>query len=388
MFLKRNKWYIASGAIVILLVVFALIYNSRRSQPIEYYVLEPRNVSETIVSTGHIASNQLLDLAFDTAGTIREVYVKEGDRVKKGEVLFAQNNDLEQAALSLLQKQVASAFSSAREHVLQAELEAEQKHREYTRLEVLAESGAISQAELELARKDELLAVSNLNLARQELGKSKLINSTALNQSSESDILLNQARLNLERKKLRSPMDGQIFSIYQQRGEYAQPGVAVVQLANADMVVEIEMDEKQLLKTKVGQRILVSPQADSSTILEGAISSIGTQVDKNAGTYKITCTLKSFPEILKPNSVVNTEIIVQEETRLLVIPKEYFRKISGKSELLLWNKGNPIARTVNISRGIDDYLVVSGLEKGTILINPAQFQTGGRYYLGLAKGSD
>jgi multidrug efflux pump subunit AcrA (membrane-fusion protein) len=388
MALKRNKWYIVSLAIIILLVVLALIYISRRSQPIEYYVLEPRNVSETIVSTGHIASNQLLDLAFDTAGTIREVYVKEGDKVKKGEVLFAQNNDLEQIALSLLQKQVASAFGSAREHVLQAELEAEQKHREYARLEVLAESGAISQTELELAKKEELLAASNLNLARQELGKSIRRNSTALNQSSESDIQLDQARLNLERKKLRSPMDGQIFSIYQQRGEYAQPGVVVVQLANATTVVEIEMDEKQLLKTKVGQRVLVSPQADSSIILEGVISSIGTQVDKNTGTYTITCTLNSFPEILKPNSAVNTEIIVHEEARLLVIPKEYLRNISGKSELLLWNKGNPVAKAVNISRSIDDYVVVSGLEKGTILINPAQFQTGRRYYLGLAKGSD
>ncbi len=375
--------------IVIVISVTGMFYFNSRTEPIEYFVLEPRDLRETIVSNGYISSAQIVDIAFETGGIIQDINVNEGDLVKPGDLIITQKHDFEQATVSLLQKQLLTDLNTIREKVSQAEIEVDHKQREFERMEILAESGAISQADLEVAQKDSLLAISNLNIAYQELEDISLqINNPAAQNSSSSDIQLQQARISLEQKKLRSPMEGRVLSIYKQAGEYIQQGEVVIKLASPRLIVVIEMDEKYLLKTKVGQAVLVSPQSDSSTVLKGEISDIGTIVDSGLGTYTIKCTLESLPETFKLNSSVNAEIVVNEEKQVFAVPSEYIRNNSKGPEVILWENGNPTIKPVNVVKNLNNYAIIEGFQQGSIFLNPTQFQSGNKYRLGSTKGSE
>jgi multidrug resistance efflux pump len=272
---KFQKKFIFS---ILLIIAASLAYFYFSPQSLEYYIVSSKDVTETIVTSGRTEAVQNLELAFDVSGIVEQVLFQEGDKVQKDDVIIKLKADQEKTKLGLLQQQFTTEQNKALEMVKQKSIEAQRKQKEYENLLALEGLGAVSKEELEISKNSAETAASNLALAEIELR-----DTSTTNGSSQANLQLEQARISLENKYLKSPIQGTILSIAKLPGEYITPGATVVKISSDRPLISLEIDEKQYTNLKIGQKVLVSMQANPEQIFEGSISSISADVDATKG---------------------------------------------------------------------------------------------------------
>jgi RND family efflux transporter MFP subunit len=198
----------------------------------------------------------MIQVAARTAGIIREVYVQEGDTVKKGQVLARLEDDQQRLAASTSTANMRMAQSQVRN--LEVQLDA--ARRELARLQALAPSNYVAAQRLDQAK--DALATAEAALGSQRAA-------IAMNQAQ-----LNQARYNLELTQIRAPADGKIVR------RYANPGAGASTLNVSNMfdlepttqrIVRAEIAEAALPAVNIGQGVELTPEADASKIYKGHV---------------------------------------------------------------------------------------------------------------------
>lgn len=378
--LKSQKKWIVS-ILILMILVLSLAYFYLRPQSLEYYIVSGRDVTETLVTSGRAESVQNLELAFEVSGIVEEVLFQEGDKVNSNDTIVKLKADQEKTKLALLKQQLTVAQQKAREIVEQRRFEVEQKQKEYENLQALEKLGAVSKEELQNSKISADTAVSNLALAEIELNDTSLYT----NGSSQAQLQLEQARISLDNKALISPIQGTILSIAKQPGEYITPGITVAKVSSNNPLISLEIDEKQYDNLQIGQKVLISSQADPEPILEGKISSISADVDSIKGTITVKCSLNDSTTVLKPGSAVNAEIILGQIQNALTVPLEYILIKDKDKGVMAWQNNQPVFIPVQIVKTINGYSVIKGPEEGTIIIEPTQIKENRYYKLGQQK---
>jgi HlyD family secretion protein len=196
----------------------------------------------------------IIQVASRTAGVVREVYVIEGDHVKKGQILARQEDDAPRLAVATAEANLAQA--KAQVGATQVQLKA--ANRELARLQALGDivshqqvdqdRDAVESAEAALASEQAAIAVQNAALG--------------------------EARYRLEQTIIRAPVDGVIAR------RYANPGTGASTLNVTPMfdlepagqrIVRAEVTESELPSVSLGQRVLISPEADESHTYPGKV---------------------------------------------------------------------------------------------------------------------
>lgn len=158
---------------------------------------------------------QQIDVAAPESGTVREVHVRPGDSVRAGQILAGLDRDVLEATLEIARLKAAS---TTRRDAAQVELQVKQKRLD--NMQGLRRDGFGSPEELERAKADASLARIELQAAEEEL---------RLNKLEEKRI-----EAQLERRLLRSPLDGVLSRVHREAGEYVPPSeprvVTVVRL--------------------------------------------------------------------------------------------------------------------------------------------------------------
>lgn len=154
-------------------------------------------------------------LSFVRAGLLAKVLVKEGQSVKAGEVLVQQDDTAEQAQLDELK---AQALDTTRVRASQAELE--QKKVDLKKLEDASKRGAATALEVEHARLDVTIADLSVELAKF--------------QHAQDQKKYEQLRLQVERMKIVSPIDGKVEKLHLQKGESAEALAKVIRVVKVD----------------------------------------------------------------------------------------------------------------------------------------------------------
>jgi len=373
--IKNHKLFLIIIISAIVLFAVFLLITSLRSTPLDTYTILPRDIKETLVTTGRTTSTASLQMAFEVAGTIQDIHYKEGSKIKSGDLFISLNSDLESTNLALLQKQLNSAYLRAQEKVMQYRLKANQMKDTYVRLLALAEAGAVSQTELEESKNATVLADSDLKLAKLDLQETLIDiddHTSDLSEISLAELQIRQAQINLEKRQLHSPINGRILSIEKQPGEYILPGTIVAILGTDVPLIEMEIDEKQYVNLKLGQSVLISPQAEPNQIFEGEITSIAAKVDATKGTLNVTCSLIKDTAFLKPDSAVNAEIILSQANQVLTIPKDFIIIENNSYHVLLWKNNKALKTSIQVIKPLNDWYIIEGLEVGSTIINPEQ----------------
>ena len=198
----------------------------------------------------------IIQVAARTQGVIRDVFVQEGDEVKKGQVLARQEDDVPRLAADTAAANLAQA--EAQIAVSQSQLDAAQ--REANRLRPLiaahyASTQSLDQAEDAVRGDDATLAAQRAEIA-------------------VAQTQLAQARYAEELTVIRAPIDGRIVR------RYANPGVGASTLNVTPMfdlepagqrIVRAEVTETELPSVSLGQRVLLSPEADQSHVYPGKV---------------------------------------------------------------------------------------------------------------------
>jgi HlyD family secretion protein len=345
-FFARRRWLVWAVGIVAAVVLLAS-FMSRDDAVLVRSAQARRSTIRSVVSTnGKVEPIQSFEAHAPVGTTVKKLLVKEGDHVKKGQLLV-QLDDAEarsQAARALSQVSAADADLSAiqsggnREEVLtvEAQLTKAQAARDAAQrnldaLQRLQQKGAASPAEvkdaenqlaranvdLKLLQQKQKARYSHPEIARVEAEKANAQSAHA----AAADVL---SQLNIH-----APFDGIVFSLPLHQGAYVNPGDLILQEADLTKVlVRAFVDEPDVGRLTPGQNIEVTWDAIPGRIWNGTVNTIPTVV-KLRGTRNVgetTCVVDNHDFKLLPNINVGITIVTAEHRGVLTVPREAVRQ--------------------------------------------------------------
>ena len=345
-FFARRRWLVWAAGIVAAVVLLAS-FMSRDDAVLVRAAQAHRNTIRSVVSTnGKVEPIQSFEAHAPVGTTVKKLLVKEGDHVKKGQLLV-QLDDAEarsQAARALSQVSAADADLSAiqsggnREEVLTVEAQLtkaqgarDAAQRNLDALQRLQQKGAASPAEVKDAENQLARANVDLKLLQQkqkgryshpEIARVEAEKANAQSAHAAAEDVLSQLNIH-------APFDGIVFSLPLHQGAYLNPGDLILQEADLTKVlVRAFVDEPDVGRLTPGQKIEVTWDAIPGRIWNGAVNTIPTVV-KLRGTRNVgetTCVVDNHDFKLLPNINVGITIVTAEHRGVLTVPREAVRQ--------------------------------------------------------------
>lgn len=306
-------------ALLILALLVGAVWWAKRPKPISVLVAEidQGKVESSIANTraGTVEACQRTKLSTTMGGRIETMAVKEGDHVKKGQLLMKLWNDDQQAQSTLAQTQV----ETARKHVTEA-------------------CTVAANAEAEAKRQTSLFQQGFVSGSRDEQARAEAQAKRATCDAAKADVAAAQARVaatHVEQKRtvLYAPFDGTVAKIVGEVGEYSTPsppGVptppAIDLIDDTCLYVSAPMDEVDAPKISAGQPVRISFDALPKQSFAGKVRRVApyvTAVEKQARTVDIEATLdpsdKALPRLLVGYSA-DVEVVLAVRDKVVRVP--------------------------------------------------------------------
>ena len=323
------------------------------------HTIDRGKVESSIANTraGTVEACQRTKLSTIMGGRIEILAVKEGDRVKKGQLLMKLWNDDQHAQRLLAEAQVVTA----RQRVNEACLQAVNAEREAERQSALREKGFVSGSKEESARTEAQARRASCDAAK-------------------ADVLQFQAKVNATRVEqgrtvLYAPFDGTIAKIVGEVGEYSTPsppGVptppAIDLIDDSCLYVKAPMDEVDAPKIVAGQSVRISLDALPKQSFPGKVKRVAptiTAVEKQARTVDIEALFDdpSAPGRLLVGYSADVEIILATRPDVVRVPTSAL--LEGKRVLIADKTGKLEQRSIETGLANWEYTeVISGLTAG------------------------
>lgn len=355
--------------ILIALAVLALatlIFWSSRPKPIPVALktVTTGKVEATLANTraGTVEACQRTKLSTIIGGRIEYLGVKEGDKVKKGQLLLKLWNDDQQANAALAQAQVTVAAKRVEEACI-----------------------AAANAEKEAGRQAELRARGFVSSSREEAARTEADVRQASCNTAKADVAQAEARFRATlteqgRVALYAPFDGTVAKIVGELGEYSTPsppGVmtppAIDLFDDACLYVKAPMDEVDAPKIQPGQLVRISLDALPGESMAGKVRRVApyvSAVEKQARTVDIEVDFAD-PAIISKLLVgysADVEIILDARDNVLRIPTAAIRE-GGRVLLFDAEKSQLVERTIRTGLSNWEYSeVLEGLAAGDRIV--------------------
>jgi HlyD family secretion protein len=368
-FFARRRWLVWAAGIAAAVVLLASFMSRDDAVPLRA-ALAQRNTIRSVVSTnGKVEPIQSFEAHAPVSTVVRKLLVKEGDHVKKGQLLV-QLDDAQarsQAARALSQVSAADADLSAiqtggnREEVLTVEAQLvkaqgdrDSAQRNLDALQRLQSKGSASVGEVKEAENQLARANAELKLLQQKqkdrYSRPEIARAEA--QKAEAQSAHAAAEDTLDQLNIRAPFDGVVYSLPLHHGAYVNPGDLVLQEADLSKVlVRAFVDEPDVGRLARGQAIEVTWDAVPGRIWTGAVSTIPTTV-RLRGTRNVgetTCVVDNHDLKLLPNVNVGITIVTAEHRNALTVPREAVRQDDSKTYVYEIVNGELQRRDVQIA---------------------------------------
>jgi HlyD family secretion protein len=350
-FFGRHRWLVWAAGIAVAVLLLASFMSRDDAIPVRAATVERSTIRSVISTNGKVEPLQSFEAHAPVGTTIKKLLVKEGDRVRKGQLL-AQLDDADarsQAARALAQVRASQAEVSAMERggnreevlTLEAQLVKSRNQRDTAQrnleaLKRLQQQGAASPGEVTQAE-DQLAGVeADLKLVQQKqkerYSQPEIAHVEA--QQAEAQSAYAAAEDNLRQLNIRAPFDGIVYSLPVHQGAYVNPGDLVLQEADLSKVlVRAYVDEPDVGRLARGQRIDLTWDAVPGRTWQGSVSTIPSTV-KLLGTRNVgetTCIVDNQDFKLLPNINVGVTIVTAEHPNALTMPREAIRLDDGKT---------------------------------------------------------
>jgi len=351
-------------AVAIVAALAALVWWLGRPKPVAVVLTEVGRgtVESTVANTraGTVEACQRTKLSTIAGGRIEVLAVKEGDKVRKGQLLMQLWNDDQQAEQRLAQ----AALESARRRVVEVCTVAENAVREAERRRDLFKQGFISE--------------SAYDTARVEADARTAACATAKTEVAQAQARVEVTRVARGRTVLVAPFDGIVAKIVGEVGEYSTPsppGVptppAIDLIDDSCLYVKAPMDEVDAPKIKVGQPVRITLDALPKQSFPGTVKRIApyvSAVEKQARTVDIEATFDdpAAPGRLLVGYSADVEVILDVRRDVVRLPTSAL--LEG-SRVLLLEQGKLAERKVKTGVANWEYTeVVEGLAAGDRIV--------------------
>lgn len=235
-----------------------------------------RTISELVSASGKVQPEFEVKLSSEVSGEITELNVREGQVVKKGEVLCRVKPDLLQSSYD----QVAAAVSQQKANLAAAQQMLKQQEASYTNAEAvykrsleLYDKKVISASEMDQARSDYEVARATVESQRQQVEASRF-------GVSQSQAQLQEAGNSLSRTTIYAPSDGVVSLLSIELGERVvgtaqMAGTEIMRIANmTTMEVNVEVNENDINRVRVGNEATIEVDAFQGRKFKGLVTEI------------------------------------------------------------------------------------------------------------------
>ncbi len=356
---------IAIGVVALAAVVAFTAQQSRKGVvTVQSGKAVREDLAAVVTASGEIKPKIYVNIGANAFGKITHLYVKEGDRVKQGQMLATLENVQSSADVSANQAALNAAqtdFVAAQAAVNTAMADQRQAEAEYDRAKLdFDRSDALYKAQL-IAKSDYDTKTAAYGTATAQVGqaKAKLAQAKAQMDSAQRRISQNQANLTrvkdvLSKTEYQAPFDGVITNLPVREGETVvigiqnAPGSTLMTLADVSVITaEVKVDETDIVNVKLGQPAEVSIDAIPKQRFKGIVTEIGnnamlrstgvstaqsTSSSQEAKDFKVVVTIQDPPPNLLPGLSTTARITTASKTNTLAIPIQALT-IRQRSEL-------------------------------------------------------
>ncbi len=359
--------------ILLLLLVAFGVFRWWQGPQVTGYTLEPIPLVQSVVATGQVITVSRAQVGSEVTGVVLERRVKEGDRVKPGDLLVVLKSD--ELAAQVRQAEVAlNELATNRRPQASAELasakaQLEQASREATRRRN-AEAGILSAEEIEQAVEAERVARNNYETVRLKAA------ALAPGQVEEASLReqLSVAQAQLAKTKIRATVAGTVLTRDVEPGDLVQPGRTLFTIAmDGNTEIRVPLDERNLSRLALSQKATAIADAYPDKPFPARINFIAPSIDPQRGTVEVRLSVDPVPDFLRQDMTVSVNVETGRRDRTLAIPNDALGKVQGDQATVLLVRDSKIQRQkVKLGlRGLAMSEVISGLKVGDQVLSDA-----------------
>lgn len=400
---KKTIYILIGAAVVIIALLIVLsktgvIGNKDKGKSVEIANVNATTIVETVSATGKIQPEIEVKISSEVSGEIIALNVIEGQVVKKGDLLVKINPDLYTSGYN----RTLSNLSGTKANLSQADASFKEAKANYDRNKTLFDKGIISKSDWDKS------------VASFEVAKASKQSAYFSVQSASATV--NEAKDNLGRTTIYAPADGTISVLNVELGERVlgtqqMAGTEILRVANLNnMEVEVDVNENDIVKIKVGNEAKVEVDAYLKKQFKGVVTSISNSASSTLTADQVTnfkvkvrILKESYQDLLegkpatyspfRPGMTATVDIVTKTRANVLSVPissvvvksdttavktfkveEESEKKTAPKSDKKLecvFVKVGDKAKIRIIKTGIQDDTnieVLTGLKKGDVVI--------------------
>jgi HlyD family secretion protein len=336
--MKRFIWIIIGVIIIIAIVVGLKTCSGDKGIEVSVELPKLRNITEIVSANGKIQPETEVKISSDVSGEIVELYVKEGDRVKKGTLLCRIKPDIYESALDRANATVNSTKASMQNTMAQLEQsKANLANYEavYNRNKKLFEQQVISQQDFDASKAQYEGAKANVK-ALEESVKGAEFNINSVQAS------MKEASTNLAKTFIYAPVDATVSKLNKKLGERVvgtatMEGTEIMRLADLnEMEVNVDVNENDIIRVHFNDTALIEVDAYNDRKFKGIVTevansanTVGLNADQVTNyTVKIRVLRESYsdlitdknPVVFRPGMSASVEVLTRRVKGALSIP--------------------------------------------------------------------
>jgi HlyD family secretion protein len=373
-----RKWIVPAAIVLVIAVPVTMsVLRGGEAKQVEVESVALRAIAPSILASGTLAYESEVHLVPEVVGRVLKLNVKEGDRVKEGDLLIQLDPATSKAEIA----QLEAAQRQSRLNIERQKVTLDTQTAKWKRYQTLRTSGIVDANTYEEI-------TSQRDLARVEL-------QTSLEMLGQTQAQLKQARERLAKTEIRAPMSGKVTAVFIKQGETAVPsamsiaGSDLMVIANtASLYAEVNVDEADVARVNVGQAATIAPAAFPDRNWNGTVEQVAISPKTQAGqskAYLVRIKLEQQEEQhFRPGMSCRAEISTRlaDAAPILAVPVQSVRyedsddvnRKSDKATVYVARDGKAQKRDIETGAADDTYIaIVKGVGAGEqVVTGPAK----------------
>ncbi len=349
-----KKIAIGAGVAVVLaiLVAFTVHQSSKNVVTVQTGKVQREDLTTVVSASGEIKPKTYVNIGANAFGKITHLYVKEGDRVRKGQLLAQLENvqssadvNANEASLQAARTDALAAdagLKTAQADLLRAQADYDRNKLDWDRAQNLFKDGLISKSDFDSRKNAWATADAGLTQAQARVAQAKAQKDSSERHVAQAEATLTHYTDLLKKTSYPAPFDGVITNLPVREGETVVIGIQNAQgstlMTLADMSVitaEVKVDETDIVNVRLGQPAEVTIDAIPKKVFHGTVSEIGDNAivrssgvstsqqataSEEAKDFKVVVNLTDAPEDLRPGLSTTAKITTATRTNTLAVP--------------------------------------------------------------------
>jgi HlyD family secretion protein len=351
---RGKKILIGTGvAIAVLATVGIAVHQSRKGVvTVQTGRAERQDLASIVSASGEIKPKTYVNIGANAFGKITRLYVKEGDRVKKGQLLAQLENVQSSADVNATQAGLEAArtdaiaadaaLTTSAADLNRAQSDYEHAKLDWTRAQGLYRDALIAKSEYDNRNAAWQTAQAGLAQAQARVAQAKAQKDSADRHIAQNAANLTHAADVLQKTTYAAPYDGMITNLPVREGETVvigiqnSPGSTLMTLADMSVITaEVKVDETDIVNVRLGQPAEVTIDAIPKKSFKAVVTEIGnnaivrstgvstsqaTSASQEAKDFKVVVTLQDPPDNLRPGLSATAKVTTATRSGALTIP--------------------------------------------------------------------